>query len=588
MGLSRRELLQLAPLALLAGIAPERLFASEDRAAAGLYAAPSFGDFRLLHITDTHAQLLPVYFREPNVNIGVGAAKDRPPHLVGKALLDHFHIPAGGRRAHALTYLDYTASARLDGRMGGYAHLKTLIDRLRGEVKASLLLDGGDTWQGSATSLWTQGADMVEASNRLGVDCMTGHWEFTYPEDVVRKNIKAFKGEYLAANVFLSDDAMFAGAPAYDSTSGRVFKPYTMKTLNGRRVAVVGQAFPYVPVAHPKRFVPDWTFGIHEHRMQTLIEQIRAKEKPHLVVVVSHNGMDTDLKMASRVSGIDVIFGGHTHDGVPAPTVVANPKGKTLVTNAGTNGKFVGVMDIKIADGGGIDSWHYHLLPVFSSLLPADPAMAKWIDGVRAPYATKLAEPLAATDSLLYRRGNFNGTMDQLICDAQRQVLGAELSFSPGFRWGTTVLPGEHVTFEDVMQHTCITYPETYVSELTGAQIKATMEDVCDNLFNPDAYYQQGGDMVRVGGLNYSCDPTATAGHRISDLMLDSGKPLEADHKYKVAGWAAVQTKPEGKPIWDIVAEYLRAEKTVRIKQLNQPTLRHVDGNAGVADYHSL
>ncbi|TAM11879.1 MAG: thiosulfohydrolase SoxB [Nevskiaceae bacterium] len=585
MSLSRRELIKLAPLAILFGLAPERLFASTDEAVEKLYAMPPTGDFRLIHITDVHGQLLPVHYREPNVNIGVGVAFGRPPHLVGQALLKQFGIPEGGRRAHALTYLDYVAGTRRYGRMGGFAHIKTLIDRLRGEAKASLLMDGGDTWQGSATALWTKGADMVEAANRLGVDCMTGHWEFTYPADVIRKNIAALKADFLAANVFLSDDAAFSGAKAYDD-AGHAFKPYAIKTLNGQRVAVIGQAFPHVHVAHPSHFTPDWSYGIHDQELQTLVDTIRDKEKPALVVLLSHNGMDTDLKLAGKVSGIDIIFGGHTHDALPAPSLVENGKGKTLVTNAGTNGKFVGVVDVEIAAGGGLKRWNYRLMPVFSELLPAAPGMAKWIADLRAPYAKKLSEPLGTAESLLYRRGNFNGTMDQLICNALRKVLGADLSFSPGFRWGTSVPPGEHLTFEDVMQETSITYPNTYVSTMTGAQIKATMEDVCDNLFNPDAYRQQGGDMVRVGGLNYTCDPGEKIGARLTALRLDNGKPLEADKQYKVAGWAAVNTEPTGAPVWDVVANYLRSDRhATRIDRLNQPRLRNVKNNPGLADY---
>lgn len=585
MRLSRRELLRLIPLAVAMGI-PERILASEDKIAEALYQAPGFGNLRLLHITDTHAQLLPVHYREPNVNIGIGAELGQPPHLVGEALLDYFKLPPDGRRAHAFTYLDYTDAARRYGRMGGYAHIKTLVDRLRAEVKsgASLLLDGGDTWQGSATALWNQGADMVEASNLLGVDCMTGHWEFTYPEAAIRRNIAAFKGEFLAQNVFLSDTAIFNDVPAFDAASGRVFNPCSIKTLGGRRVAIIGQAFPHVHVAHPVRFTPDWTFGLHERKLQELVATLRNKEKPDLIVLLSHNGMDTDLKMASRVSGIDIIFGGHTHDAVPAPTLVSNPGGKTLVTNAGTNGKFVGVMDLDVG-AQGLRGWRYRLLPVYAALLPADNNMAEWIRHSRAPHLAQLDHKLATTEDLLYRRGNFNGSMDQMLCDAQREVLDAEIALSPGFRWGTSVLPGTDFRFEDLMQQTALTYPETYVREMTGAQLKALMEDVCDNLFNPDAYYQQGGDMVRTGGLRYRCDPTATLGRRIDHMTLDNGKSLDAQRKYKVAGWAAVQPQVSGKPIWEVATEYLQHHQTLHITHLNQPQLKNVASNPGVADY---
>jgi sulfur-oxidizing protein SoxB len=413
---------------------------------------------------------------------------------------------------------------------------------------------------------------------------MTGHWEFTYQEEEIRANIKAFKGEFLAQNVFLSEDAIFNGALAYDAASGRVFKPYAVKPLGGKRIAVIGQAFPYTPIANPAYFIPDWRFGIRESELQTLVDHIRKSEKVDAIVLLSHNGMDVDLKLASRVTGIDVILGGHTHDAVPVPSVVANRSGKTLVTNAGTNGKFVAVLDLDVGNGG-MRGFKYRLLPVFSNLIEPDRDMAAFIEKMRAPYAGKLNEKLAVADELLYRRGNFNGTMDQVICDALRSVLGADIAFSPGFRWGTTVLPGQAITMENVMAETAITYPETYVREMSGQQIKAIMEDVCDNLFNRDPYKQQGGDMVRVGGMDYTCDPTQAIQHRISDMRLDNGKPLDPDRQYKVVGWATVNSKAPGKPVWDVVAEYLRARKTVKLKKLNTPKLKGIGGNPGVEDY---
>jgi sulfur-oxidizing protein SoxB len=582
--MNRREFLTLVNVAALAGLAPSRVFADSPRD--DLYDLSHYGNVRLLHLTDTHAQLLPVYYREPNVNIGVGASRGRAPHLVGRHFLDHFGIGNGTRKAHAFTYLDFTAAAQRYGQLGGFAHLKTLIDRLRAQAGAgnSLLLDGGDLWQGSATAYWTRGRDMVDASNRLGVDIMTGHWEFTYQEEEIRANIKAFKGEFLAQNVFLSEDAIFNGALAYDAASGRVFKPYAVKPLGGKRIAVIGQAFPYTPIANPAYFIPDWRFGIRESELQTLVDHIRKSEKVDAIVLLSHNGMDVDLKLASRVTGIDVILGGHTHDAVPVPSVVANRSGKTLVTNAGTNGKFVAVLDLDVGSGG-VRGFKYRLLPVFSNLIEPDRDMAAFIEKMRAPYAGKLNEKLAVADELLYRRGNFNGTMDQVICDALRSVLGADIAFSPGFRWGTTVLPGQAITMENVMAETAITYPETYVREMSGQQIKAIMEDVCDNLFNRDPYKQQGGDMVRVGGVDYTCDPTQAIQHRISDMRLDNGKPLDPDRQYKVAGWATVNSKAPGKPVWDVVAEYLRARKTVKLKKLNTPKLKGISGNPGVEDY---
>lgn len=589
MSLSRREFIRLMGLAGAAGMLPVSALAAKKKPS-DLYEIPAFGNVRLLHITDTHAQLNPIYFREPNVNIGVGAAAGKPPHLVGNYLLEHFGIEPGGIKAHAFTYLDYVEGAEKYGSVGGFAHLKTLVHRLRegaGEGN-SLLLDGGDTWQGSGTALWTRGMDMVGACNLLGVDVMTGHWEFTYREEEVIRNVEAFKGEFVAQNVKVREEALFdykfEDFPGFDEDQGLAFKPYTIKEIGGVKVAVIGQAFPYTPIANPQRFIPDWTFGIQDGRMQEIVDEIRAQEKPALVVVLSHNGMDVDLKLASRVTGIDVIFGGHTHDGVPAPSIVENPGGKTLVTNAGSNGKFVGVMDFDIKDGK-LRDYRYRLLPVFSNLLEPDPAMAEYIAGVRAPYKDRLEEKLATADDLLYRRGNFNGTFDQVICDALRTVHDAQISLSPGFRWGTTVLPGQAITMDNVLDQTCITYPETYRREMTGADIKAILEDVCDNLFNPDPYVQQGGDMVRVGGLNYVCDPTADIGGRIQEMTLDDGTAIEADKNYVVAGWATVGSQSPGEPIWETVATYLRDVKSVKIQQLNTPKLKNVAGNPGIADY---
>lgn len=585
MTMSRREFLKLIQLASLAGLAPSTVLAGEDPKR-DLYDIPPTGNVRLLHITDTHAQLQPVYFREPNVNIGVGPSRGRPPHVVGKHFLEHFGIDPGTSKAHAFTYLDYAQAAARYGKLGGFAHLKTLVDRLRTQAGAdhTLLLDGGDLLQGSATAYWTRGQDMVGAGNRIGFDFTTGHWEFTYKEEEVRANIKAFKGEFLAQNVFLSEDAIFDGAPAYDPDSGRVFKPYSVRTVGGRRVAVIGQAFPYTPIANPSYFIPDWRFGIREADLQSLIDSIRAKEKVNAVVLLSHNGMDVDLKLASRVTGIDAILGGHTHDAVPAPSVVSNAAGRTIVANGGSNGKFVGVLDLDVGEHG-VKDYRYRLLPVFSNLIDPDREMLSYIEQVRAPFRARLGEELAVADDLLYRRGNFNGTMDQVICDALRSVQGADIAFSPGFRWGTTLLPGQKITMEDVMNETAITYPQTYVREMSGQQIKAIMEDVCDNLFNKDPYYQQGGDMVRVGGMDYVCDPTQKIHHRISDLTLDSGQPLDPGKKYKVAGWATVNSKAPGAPIWDVVADYLRSQKVITIKKLNTPKLKNMKNNPGVEDY---
>jgi sulfur-oxidizing protein SoxB len=576
--LHRRDVLKSAGAAILAGAFPR----CGDAATASLYDLDRFGNARILHMTDTHAQLQPVFFREPSVNIGIGAMAGQPPHLVGRAFLDRFQIRSDSADAYAFTCLDFEKSAARFGRLGGFAHLKTLIDQLRSDVGDgnAMLLDGGDLWQGSGLANAMQGADMVEAANLLGIEAMTGHWEFTYGEKTLRDNLAKFKGEFIAQNVFLTEEAAFNDAPAFDSASGRVFKPAVVKTIGGHRVAVIGQAFPYVPVAHPKRFTPDWTFGIRDDDLQKLVQTLRANDKIDAVVLLSHNGMDVDLKLASKVSGIDVILGGHTHDAVPQPIPVKNAGGITLVTNAGSNGKFLGVLDLDLARGK-VRDVRYRLLPVFSELIKPDADMQALIDRLHAPFASSYREKITTAERLLYRRGNFNGTMDTLLCDALRHELDAEIALSPGFRWGSSVLSGQPLTMEDVLAQTATTYSEVYAQSMTGAQIKDIMEDVCDNLFNADPYYQQGGDMVRVGGLSYSCAPAESVGHRISDLRLANGKPLDAAKSYKVAGWASVNPQ-DGAKVWDVFAKYLQTAKAAPGKA--GVTLKGVEGNPGIAE----
>ena len=547
---------------------------SAEAAASGLYDLPRFGNVGLLHLTDCHAQLLPLHYREPAVNLGAGAARGRPPHLVGKALLSHFGIHPATAEAHALTHLDFQEAARRYGKVGGFAHLATLVKRLRASRPGALLLDGGDTWQGSATALWTDGQDMIDAAKLLGVDVMTGHWEFTLGADRVKRAVEqdlAGRVAFVAQNVHTSD----FGDP--------VFEPYVLREVNGVPVAVVGQAFPYTPIANPRYLVPDWTFGIDEENLQRVVDEARGKGA-RVVVLLSHNGMDVDLKLASRVTGIDAILGGHTHDGVPRPIPVRNRGGQTLVTNAGSNGKFLAVLDLDVR-GGKVAGHRYRLLPVFSSLIPADPAMAGLIAKIRAPFAERLAAPLAVTEGVLYRRGNFNGTFDQLILDALMAEKDAEIAFSPGFRWGVSLLPGDTITQEHLLGATAISYPHVTVSAMTGATIKAVLEDVCDNLFNPDPYYQQGGDMVRVGGLRYACHPAARSGERIRDLRL-RGEPVDAGKTYRVASWASVTEASRaagGEPIWDVVGRWLRAQRTVAPRRPNLPRLVGVDGDPGMA-----
>jgi len=579
MAIRRRDFLKLTSAAALT---PALSLAARGADSPGVYDLERFGNARILHMTDTHAQLRPAYFREPSVNLGIGAMQGKPPHLVGRAFLDRFGIKPDSADAYAFTFLDFEKAAARFGKLGGFAHLKSLIDRLRNDVGPgrALLLDGGDLWQGTGQANATQGADMVEAANLLGIEAMTGHWEFTYGEKALRSNLDRFKGEFLAQNVFLTEEAAFNDAKAFDSPSGRVFKPAVIKELGGHRVAVIGQAFPYVPIAHPKRFTPDWTFGIRDDELQKLVNSLRTDDKVDAVVLLSHNGMDVDLKLASRVSGIDVILGGHTHDAVPQPIPVSNAGGTTLVTNAGSCGKFLGVLDLELAKGK-VSDLRYRLLPVFSELLKPDVAMQTLIDRTRGPFETPDSEKITTADRLLYRRGNFNGTMDQLICDALRGELNAEIALSPGFRWGTSVLAGQPLTMEDVLAETAITYPETYVQIMTGSQLKDILEDVCDNLFNADPYYQQGGDMVRVGGMAYTCSPNEAAGRRISDLKLDNGRLIEAGKSYKVAGWASVNEQ-KGTPVWDVLAKHLRSGKPTPPHGADV-TLKGVDDNPGIA-----
>ncbi|HWZ41376.1 MAG TPA: thiosulfohydrolase SoxB [Bradyrhizobium sp.] len=579
MKIRRRDFLKLSGAAAFSG---GILRASRAADSPSLYDIERFGNARVLHLTDTHAQLQPVYFREPSVNIGIGEMAGRPPHLVGKAFLERFGISADSAEAYAFTSLDFEKSAPRFGKLGGFAHLKTLIDRLRSDVgeRRSLLVDGGDLWQGTGLANSMQGADMVQASNLLGIEAMTGHWEFTYGEEALRKNLANFKGEFLAQNVFLTEEAKFNDARAFDPASGRVFKPSLIKEIGGFRIAVIGQAFPYVPIAHPKRFTPDWTFGIRDDELQKLVTTHRDTDKVDAVILLSHNGMDVDLKLASRLTGIDVILGGHTHDAVPQPVFIKNAGGGTLVTNAGSNGKFLGVIDLDLGKGK-VKDFRYHLLPVYSELLKPDTAMQALVEQLHAAHSKVWADKIATADRLLFRRGNFSGSMDTLICDALLRELNAEIALSPGFRWGTTALAGQALTMEDVLAETAITYPETYVQAMTGSQIKGVLEDVCDNLFNADPYYQQGGDMVRVGGLTYTCTPAESIGKRISELQLESGRALEADKSYKVAGWASVNPQA-GTPVWDVFANYLRSGKTP-LPYGKNVTLKGVDGNPGIA-----
>jgi sulfur-oxidizing protein SoxB len=587
----KREFLHLLAAAGAAGL-PLARHAEADAATAeaALYDLPPFGNVTLLHMTDCHAQLLPIRFREPSVNLGFGTMHGRWPHLVGEHLLKAAALRPGTALAHAFTHLDFERLSRRYGRVGGFAHLATLVKRMRARSPGALLLDGGDTWQGSATALWTNAQDMVEACRLLGVDVMTGHWEFTYGMQRVKEIVERdFKGSGAGAG------AGAGGAPGHridfvaqnvktQDFGDAVFAPYTLREVGGVPVAIVGQAFPYTPIANPRHLVADWQFGIQEAELQKVVDEARGKGA-QVIVLLSHNGMDVDLKLASRVRGLHAILGGHTHDGVPLPVPVQNAGGTTLVTNAGSNGKFLGVMDFEVRNGRVADI-RYRLLPVFANQLRPDAEMAALITKVRAPFQARLEEKLAVTDGLLWRRGNFNGSWDQLLCDALMDVQGAEIAFSPGFRWGTTLLPGEAITRELMMDQLAITYPHATLTEMTGETIKTILEDVADNLFNPDPYLQQGGDMVRVGGLAYSIDPVAKIGSRIGDLRL-AGRPLEAGERYRVAGWAPVAeeaSRAGHKPVWEVVETWLRSQGgRVRPRRVNLPRVQGAAGNPGHA-----
>jgi sulfur-oxidizing protein SoxB len=497
--------------------------------------------------------LQPVYYREPDTLLGVGAERGKPPFVTGEALLRTYGIARGSAAAYALTHVDFPALAARYGAMGGYPQLATLVRRIRDERPGrTLLLDGGDTLCGSATALWSRGEDMLRATNLLGVDVFTPHWEFTYGLARVRELFGdrgrrgLFRGDFVAHNV------------SEAGWGDRVFHPYTVREVGGVRVGVIGQAFPYTPVAHPRRFVPDLTFGIREEAVQALVDELRDTRRAEVVVLLSHNGLSVDIKLAARVTGLDAILGGHTHDALPAPIAV----GRTLVVNSGAHGKFLSRLDLDVR-GGRVVGHRYRLLPVLARALAPDPEMAALVRAVRAPHEARLREPLAVSESLLYRRGNFNGPFDELILDALLAHADAEVAFSPGFRWGLTILPGQSITLEDVYAHTALTYPQVWVRELTGAEIVAVMEDVADNLFHPDPYYRQGGDMVRVGGLTYAITPERPRGGRIHDVRL-RGRPLDPGRRYKATGWASL-TGTEGPAVWDVVAEHLRAVKRVRV-----------------------
>ena len=548
---SRREFLQMAAVSAsyfaatpnFARAAAQQRLTQDD-----LLKFESKGQVTLLHLTDIHGQLKPIYFRPPSENYGVGDFEGIPPHLVGETFLNHFSIPAGSAFAYAHTMVDYLSLAKSYGKLGGLDRTATLIKAIRAERGDNkvLLLDGGDTWQGSYCSLKTQGADMVVAMKALKPDAMVGHWEFTLGKERVEELVDEMGYPFLGSNCFDTE---------WDE---RVFQSTAYFERGGIKVAVIGQHFPYTPIANPSHLVEGWSFGIRPDEIQSNIDEAR-DNGAEIIVLLSHNGFDVDQKLAADISGIDVILTGHTHDAVPEAVRI----GKTLVLSSGSHGKYLGRIDLEVEGGQVVDA-SSTLIPVFSDVISPDSEMASLISQLRAPYEAECNRVIGKAGSLLYRRGNFNGSWDDVICDAIREERDVEIALSPGFRWGTTLLPDQPITIDDMYSQTAMNYPAVYRTEMTGEQLKIMLEDVCDNLFNPNPYYQQGGDMVRVGGLSYECAPKEVMGNRIQNMVFTpTGAPIEANKSYVVGGWASVNPDTEGPAIYDLLENYIQRKNLI-------------------------
>ncbi|WP_420567943.1 thiosulfohydrolase SoxB [Thalassovita sp.] len=553
--ISRRDFLQVSMAAsALYGASGfgnwARLAAQQKLTQDELLQFDTFGNVSLIHVTDIHAQLKPIYFREPEINLGVGAAKGQVPHVTGADFRKMYGVADGSASAYALTYDDFSSLAQTYGKVGGLDRVSTVINSIRAERPDALLLDGGDTWHGSYTCYHTEGQDMVNVMNALKPDAMTFHWEFTLGSERVREIVQDLPFAALGANIY---DAEW-DEPAED------FAPYKMFERGGVKIAVIGQAFPYMPIANPRWMFPEYSFGIRDERMQEVVEEVKAAGA-ELVVLLSHNGFDVDKKMASRVKGIDVILSGHTHDALPEPVLV----GETIIIASGSNGKFVSRVDLDVREGR-MMGFRHKLIPIFSDVIEPDAAVTAVIDEQRAPYEAAMSEVIGKTDSLLYRRGNFNGTWDDLICDALLSEREADIAMSPGVRWGPSILPGQDITREDIWNATSMTYGQAYRTEMTGEFIHVILEDVADNLFNTDPYYQQGGDMVRIGGMGYKIDVSKPQGERISDMtLLKTGELIDPAKTYQVAGWASVNEGTEGPQIWDVVESHIKKMGTVTV-----------------------
>ena len=514
----------------------------------------TYGNVSLIHITDIHAQLKPIYFREPEINLGVGSALGQVPHITGANFRKMYGIDDGSPSHYALTHNDFSALASEYGRVGGLDRVATVVKSIRADRPDAILLDGGDTWHGSYTCHHTQGQDMVNVMNALNTEAMTFHWEFTLGSDRVHEIIDTLPFPALGQNIF---DAEWDEPAEY-------FKPYTFFERGGSKIAVIGQAFPYMPIANPSWMFPEYSFGIRDENMQAMVDEVRGLGAD-LVVVLSHNGFDVDKKMASIVTGIDIILSGHTHDALPEPVLIDN----TIIVASGSNGKFVSRVDLDVRNGQ-MMGFKHKLIPIFSDVITPDPDMAALIDGERAPYVDQLSEVIGQSESLLYRRGNFNGTWDDLICQALIEEREADISMSPGVRWGPSILPGQDITREDIWNVTSMSYGKVYRTEMTGEFIHIILEDVADNLFNPDPYYQQGGDMVRIGGMGYRIDINKPQGERITELtLLKTGERIDPSKTYIVAGWASINEGTEGPQVWDLVENYIRRNGIVKVNPNN-------------------